>query len=294
MKTASAIVLAVIMFAGVSSAYAEDTPREFQQVFSIGGRISAAAIIVGWPRDEANIKKLVDIAAGHANEALLTIDADIRRINEASPRTAVAIGWQTAEYLSKAQEVARWTDTDILAAAPSRNAAKALSLDAKARTATRTSPDVAVAGSAIIEGYLADLMIRYINAGGMNNALVRVGNVFHGLGQSLHGPWKIQVQEDSTAYAKHSLNLTVSNIGIATVSATQLPGNTIYDPRSGEMIRAGCKGATVAMPEAAHAQGIAHAVMIAGPDKGMKILNGVSSASGLIIDAKGTFLRKGL
>ena len=34
--------------------------------------------------------------------------------------------------------------------------------------------------------------------------------------------------------------------------------------------------------------------MIAGPDKGMKILNDVKGSQGLIVDPTGKFLRKGL
>ncbi len=271
-----------------------DAPKQYQHSIIVGGRFSGAVLIVGWARDESKIAKLVDLVTQHADEAYRTISSDVARLNGSSSQAPASVGWQTAECVANARRVAEWTKVDILAAPGSSGGYKDVKVDVEKRTIEFKKAGVRINIDPVINGYLADVLIRYIHASGMQNAMVKVGNVFRGVGVSLHGPWKIQVQEDSTTYARHALNLTVSDTAIATISSTQLPGRQVYDPRSGKNIATQCKGATIVMSEAALAEGVAYAVMIAGPKDGMKILERVGKARGLIVDKSGKFLRYGL
>lgn len=134
--------------------------------------------------------------------------------------------------------------------------------------------------SPMIAGFMAEMMARLINAAGMNNAVVKVGNVFRGFGQGMSGPWKIQVQDDAGTFAHHALNLTVLNTGIATVSATQYRGSPAASS---------CRGTVAVMSDAALAEGVAYAAFRLGPEAGFKLLSGV--AKGLVVDANGKFMR---
>jgi thiamine biosynthesis lipoprotein ApbE len=287
LKVIAASIACAALLAG--AAHASGT-KQFSHRVSVGGK-SGAVLIVGWSKDEANIQKLVNLVAQHANEAYRTITGDLGRI--AGTQGSVDVGWQTAELLAKGIQVSKWTKVDVLSASGSSGGYKDISVNEKKRTVDVKKPGLRFKADSIMSGYLADLMIRYIHSSGMQNALVKVGNVFRGLGSSMHGPWKIQVQEDSSTYARHALNLPVSNVAIATISSTQLPGKSIYSPRAKHNIATQCKGTTIVMGEAAQAEGVAYAIMIAGPGDGMKIM-GKAGATGLIVDLSGKFLRRGI
>lgn len=255
--------------------------EQYQHRVTIGGRVPGAVLIVGWQKDEKDVKRLVDLVAQHADEAYRTINGDISRLNGSSAGTTQTVGWQTAELLSRGVQVSKWTKTDILKAPGGNGGYKDISVKEKSRSVEIKKDGIRLQAQSIINGYIADLMIRYISASNMQNAMVKVGNVFRGMGQSTRGPWKIQVQEDSSTYARHALNITVSNSGAATISSTQMTASR-------------CKGATIIMNEAALAEGVAYAIMIKGPNEGMKILSKLGSARGLIVDKSGKFVRYGL
>lgn len=284
----------ILTFVLVASAAHADVPKQYQHGIAIGGTTSGAVLIVGWTRDESKIAQLVELTSRHADEAYRTIKNDVARLNASSVQGPIAVGWQTAECVAAAQQIAEWTRLDVLAAPGSDGGREDVSTDVKGKTIEFKKAGVKITVDAVINGYMADILVRYIYAAGMQNVMVKVGNVFRGVGQGLNGPWKIQVQEDSTTYARHALNLTVSDTAIATISSTQLPGRQVYDPRSRKSVATQCKGATIVMNEAALAEGLAYAIMIAGPKDGMKLLERVGNSRGLIVDTAGTFFRRGL
>jgi thiamine biosynthesis lipoprotein ApbE len=146
----------------------------------------------------------------------------------------------------------------------------------------------------IIEGFLADYIIKLVYTAGMRNALVRVGGVFRGVGQAPNGPWMIEVQENFASAVQHALKLTVVNTGIASISSQKHWERKIWDYRSKSKGKPKCKGVVIVMNEAAFAQGVAHAVYTLGPQEGIKFLDKFGKARGLIVDAQGQFLRKGM
>jgi len=292
MKTTVIAAFTCIVVAFSFCAHADEI-QQFQHSVTVGGK-PGAVLTIGYAGDAANINKLTDLVAGHANEAYNLISSEVSRLNRGTSSGPVSVSWQTAEFLDNALQVSNWTKTDILAAPGSTGSYKDIKVNKNAKTVEINKEGIRLQITPAISGYLADLMIRYINASGMQNALVKVGNVFRGIGDSMHGPWKIQVQEDSTQYAKHSLNLTVSNAGASTISSTQFPGRQIYDPGSKQNITAKCKGATIIMNEASLAEGVAYAIMIMGSNKGQKTLSKMKNARGLIIENSGRFIRWGL
>ena len=87
----------------------------------------------------------------------------------------------------------------------------------------------------------------------------------------------MMVQENSTKFAKHAMNIQLTDTGASTLSAGNAP----------------IKSATVVFANAAEAEGLAHALMMTDPVKGIELLT-TFPANGLLIDKEGKFLRLGM
>jgi thiamine biosynthesis lipoprotein len=287
--------LLLCLLASSSFAQSSGEPKQFQQRFNLKNGTSGVIVIIGWPADSGNIEKLAQMVVDETNRTFDLLDAgnpasDVSKLNSGAGNGPVKVSWQVVDAFKAASQVSGWTNGafDVVS---SNGDYRDISIDADASTVELKKAGMQVKFDPIIDGYLADYMINLIHTAKMQNAMVKVGNVFRGIGQSLYGPWKIQVQEDSAAYARHALNLTVSNTGIATISATQFRASPLIDFRSKQTVRPGLKGATIIMKEAAHAQGIAYAVFVMGPSEGINFLNRFGKARGLIVDAQGKFLK---
>jgi FAD:protein FMN transferase len=270
--------------------------KQFQRPFMIGGRISAVILIVGWDRDTKDVEKLLDIVSAKAAEAYARLDwqnsgSEVAKLNAAAGGGAQPVSEDVIAAFEAAQQVAEWTGGafDIASAGPGNY--RDISVKSKGGTVELKKPGMQVRFDGIIDGFLSELMVRYIFAAGMQNAMVKVGTTFRGVGQAIMGPWKIQVQDDAGTFARHALNLTVSNTAIATVSANQFRSQPLVDPRSKETVAPPCRGVTVVMNDAAHAAGLADAVFLLGPDEGQKLLGKLGNAKALIVDANGKFIR---
>jgi thiamine biosynthesis lipoprotein ApbE len=268
--------------------------QQFQQSFSIRGRVNGAIIILGMSSDTANLQKLADMVIAEAERTYDLLDAsnpssEVAKLNASGGNGKMKVSWQVADAFKAAKKVGQWSKGafDVISVGGDYNQ---INVDDKEDTVEFKKAGMEARLDPIIEGFLADYMIGLINQANMQNAMVRVGNVFRGSGQSAHGPWSIQVQEDSSAYARHALNLTVSNTGIATISATDFRSKPLIDYRSKNSITPQGKGATIIMNEAALAQGLAYAVFVLGPSEGMNLLT-KTGGRGLIVDAQGKFLR---
>jgi thiamine biosynthesis lipoprotein ApbE len=222
---------------------ASDGIKLYQRQFTIGGRIPAVMLLVGYQKDEKDLERLMDLVSSKANEAFSRLDwqnpgSDVSKINASAGQGAVQVSDEVASAFAQAKELGGWTDGafDITYAGPGNW--RDISVTGSNSSVELKKQGMQVRFDSMMEGFLADLMIRYINTANMKNAMVKVGNVFRGMGQSLGGPWKIQVQDDEGTYAHHALNLTVSNSGIATAAHgpslqvgyhTDLPGNHHYN-----------------------------------------------------------------
>lgn len=272
----------------------ESGVQQFQQNFSIRGRIGGTIIILGLPSDAANIQKLADMVISEAERTYDLLDAsnpssEVAKLNASGGSGRQKVSWQVADAFKAAKKVAKWSGGafDVVAVGGDY---KSISVDDKDDTVEFKKSGMEARLDAIMEGFLADYMVTLINQANMKNAMVRAGNVFRGIGVSTRGPWTIQVQEDSSAYARHALNLTVSNTGVATISAIDFRSKPLIDYRSKNTVVPAGKGATIIMNEAALAEGLAYAVFVVGPQEGMNLLS-KAGGRGLIVDAQGKFLK---
>jgi len=292
-RIAVAIAFSAILILKTSSALAQGI-EEFQKHATIGGRLPVSVLMVGWTQDGADIQKLFDIVIAKANEVFGRLDwrnprGEVARVNASAGAGPVQVSPEVFSAFQAAKKVSKWSKGafDITYAGPGNY--RDIKISKGKYTVELTKPGMKVYFDGIMEGFLADLMIRYLYTAGMRHAIVKVGSVFRGMGKTVNGPWKVQVQDDSGMFAKHALKLTVVDTGVATVSANQFRGVPIVDPRTRAQIRATCKGDVVVMKEAALAQGIAQAVFVLGPTEGLALLS--KMGKGLIVDNNGQFIR---
>lgn len=267
----------------------------YQRQF-MAGRSPAVILIVGWQRDAKDVERLMDIVSQRVSETFMRLDwqnpsGDVARVNASAGVGPVQVSPDVADAFEKAKKISSWTKGafDITYAGP--GSYKNIRVNKGNSSVELKKGGMQARFDNLIEGFLAEYMIRLIHTANMQNAMVKVGNVFRGMGSGVQGPWKIQVQDDAGTFAHHALNLVVSNAGIATASASQYRGRQLIDPRSKGAINPPCKGTTIVMKNAAEAQGIAFATFVLGPKKGYEMLVKLGNARGLIVDSAGKFIR---
>lgn len=288
------VLCAALLLGGVSPASAQGGIKQYQRRIALGGRLSGAIILVGYAKDAGDIGKLLTIVVQKANAAYANLDwrnpaSQVGQLNAraGTKEKRVRVTDDVFAAFQAALKVSRWTKGAFDIAYAGKGSYKDIKLKGNSVELKRSGMQVRF--DPIVAGFLADLILRYLYTGGMQNAIVKVGNVFRGMGNSIGGPWKVQVQDDEGTFARHALNLTVRNTGISTVSANQYRHEPLIDPRSKKRITPPCRGVTAVMSDAALAQGIAHAAFVAGYPEGFSLLS--QRAKGLMVDNQGRFHR---
>jgi thiamine biosynthesis lipoprotein ApbE len=264
------LIIAILLI--TSTAYAQSA-TEYSYPLGIGAGIGGEITIVGLSSGKEDVDKLAEVVTQKAQEALRTITSDIARINAAG-QGVHEVGWPTAQCLAAAKKVSKATKVDIMALTGSF---KGANIDEKNNTVDIKKPDTTVSCNRIVNGYMANLVASYIHTALMQNALVRVGNAYRGMGRGLYTPWKMQIQEDTTRFAKRALDIQLTNTGGATLNAG-----------TGQL-----KGVAVIFGNSAEAEGLAHVIMAGDATKGTEILARYG-ANGLLIDNTGKFIKIGM
>lgn len=288
------IIAVIIFFLSAPSAFAQSGLQQFQRQTMLGGRLPVAMLVVGFDRDSADIEKLFDVVSAKADSAHANLDwrnpsGDIGRLNANAGQGPVTVSADTIAALETAERISKWSKGAFDIASAGEGTFRDVKINKGSSSATLKRTGMQIRFDQMIEGFVAEYITRLIYAAGMQNAMVKAGNVFRGLGVNTMGPWRVQIQDNEGTFAHHALNLTVSNTGVASVSASQFRAAKLIDPRSKNEIGASVRGVVVVMNDAAEADGISRAVFVLGPDAGIKLLSSV--AKGLIIDGNGKFLR---
>jgi len=292
--TAALLLCAALWLPGV--ARAQGAVKLYTRQATLGGKLAAAMLVVGYERDAKAMERLLSAVEQRAGALAAALDwqspgSEVARINAQAGRGPVVVSDDTVAAFEEAKDISKMTKGWFDIAAYGKGSYKDIKVNRGSRTVELKKEGMRVAFDGMLEGFVAEYMIRLISSSGMQNALAKVGNVFRGVGTGLNGPWKIQVQDDASTFARHALNLKVINSGIATISATEYRGKPLVNPKNKQAMSPPCKGVTVVMPNAAQAQGVAKAAFTAGPSEGYKLIGKVGKAAGLIVDSQGKFLR---
>lgn len=259
-------------------AFAQGAVRQFSRQAMIGGRLPASIILFGGAAYAAETEKVIDIVLQRANDTYARLDAanPASDISQLAAQGSVQTTGEVASALESAKKVCEWTNGAFEIVASGGGSCKDLKIGESSVQFKASGAKLDL--TPIMSGFMAEMMSKLLAAAGIQDSIVKVGLVFRGRGQRMAEPWKIQVEDDAGTFARHALNLTVVNSGIATVSASQHRG-----------MSSACRGVVAVMGDAALAEGVAYAAFVSGPEKGMAILS--KYAKGLVVDGEGKFLR---
>ncbi|PIR16385.1 MAG: hypothetical protein COV46_08620 [Deltaproteobacteria bacterium CG11_big_fil_rev_8_21_14_0_20_49_13] len=141
----------------------------------------------------------------------------------------------------------------------------------------------------IIHGYLADLLIRGAYNANIDNALADVGPAKRGIGQSVAGNWRTEVNDSEGRYAKRGMTLDISNVSVA--SAVINENAPKIDPRWGTSISPSCRSVTIISRNAAVSESLASGIFVLGADNGMDLIKKLQTIRGIIVGSNGEFLK---
>lgn len=157
-------------------------------------------------------------------------------------------------------------------------------------------PEVTIDLASIAKGYGVDQIAQVIEASGFRNYLVEIGGEVYVSGRRLDSKkWRVGINKPRKTAAIDAVYtaLELQDQAMATSGDYRnfevIEGRTyshIIDPRSGYPINHGVISTSVLAPNCTLADGLATALMVMGPDKGIHLLNSLEAVEGLIIVQK--------
>lgn len=167
---------------------------------------------------------------------------------------------------------------------------RAVQIDATARTAFISRPNVRVHLGGIGKGYAIDRAIALLKERGFTDFLIQSGGDLYVAGTNGGQPWKLGIADprgshDSFATLQVS-DGTVSTSGDYERSFVKdgVRYHHLLDPDFGEPAR-GCRSVTIVTNRAVMADVLSTGVFIMGPDEGMKLIEQLPDVEGVIITA---------
>ena len=166
----------------------------------------------------------------------------------------------------------------------------------------KSNPLVTLDFASIAKGYGVDQVAEVIRASGFNNYLVEIGGEVFASGVRIDGePWRIGVntpRKDASIQQVFKV-ATLKNRAMATSgdyrNFFEIDGKRyshVIDPRNGYPVANGVVSVSITAESCTFADGLATAVMVMGPEKGLALVNQLEQVEGLIIvDDGGTLVK---
>jgi thiamine biosynthesis lipoprotein len=186
----------------------------------------------------------------------------------------------------KARREKKLPDAERLAQALQVVGYRKLHLDSRHRTVQLLAPRMRLDLGAIAKGYAADEALKVLHRHGMTRALVAGGGDM-ALGDPPPGKkgWRIEIAPLDTTNAPPARFVLLANAGLATsgdlFQHVEIGGKRyshIVDPRTGIGLTDHSL-VTVIAPDGITADGLATAVSVLGPEKGIKLVEATKGAA---------------
>jgi len=166
-----------------------------------------------------------------------------------------------------------------------------LELDDAALTVRKTRPGVRCEFSALAPGYAADRLARLLAARGVGDFLVDVGGELRASGRNDAGrPWQIAIERPQPIGRAIGRLVAISDRAIATSgdyrNYYEVKGERavhILDPRTGRPIRHRLASVTVIDDLAVRADALSTALMVLGPEEGLRLAEDLDLAALFIV-----------
>jgi len=157
----------------------------------------------------------------------------------------------------------------------------------------KSSEKTGLAMGGFVKGYAVDRAIQVLREGDIRNGIINAGGDLFCLGKKSGHSWKVGVRHPRQA-GSIPIVLTLSNLAAATSGDYQryfiFEGERyhhILDPQTGKPARK-AQSATVVAKTTAEADAWATALLISGPDEGIRLINRVKDVYGMIVDSSGS------
>jgi thiamine biosynthesis lipoprotein len=160
-------------------------------------------------------------------------------------------------------------------------------------TISKTDPAVTLDLASIAKGYGVDAIARLLGDEGFDHFLVEIGGEVYARGRRKDGkPWRVGINRPDRQAAFNDVYQAVPLTDRAMATSGdyriffQVDGQSyshILDPRTGRPVTNGVVSATVVADNCTVADGLATALMVMGPEKGVALVNRLPSVACLIV-----------
>jgi thiamine biosynthesis lipoprotein len=159
----------------------------------------------------------------------------------------------------------------------------------------KSIPELELNLSAVAKGYAVDAVMLHLTRKGLRHLYVEIGGETRVLGMNQDGiPWLIGLEypaEDLAPGEALAAILSGTNMSVATsgdyrnqyVDENGITRNHILDPRTGEPITNRVASATVIAPRCMTADGAATALMVIGPEAGIRWIESAENIEAFIL-----------
>jgi thiamine biosynthesis lipoprotein len=258
------------------------------------GGIKAEVQIVSLGAFKGNVDEIFNYAFGDVRRVADLLDennpnGETAKVNNNAGGGFVEVGPEFAQLIDAAKKVYLWTDGAFdISTAPENGTFKNIKI--KNNLVLLKKPGMKISFKNIINGYIADLLIRAIYNSSIDNALVEVGTTSRSIGTSVAGPWRTQVDDSTNKLARRGMTLDTSNVSVGSVVAGA--NAPTVDPRWNiPLDPAPCRSVTIISRNAAISEALAAGIFVLGPQKGLPLMTTLQTVKGVIVDNDGNFLK---
>ncbi len=279
-------------------------------------------VVAGWFTSEADLQASIDQRLAEINRSMSTYDPDseisrFNRIREAgasfTPSSDFMAVLRVASELYRLTEgawdgtldplinlwgfgrkgpAASLPDDDAIQAALSHVGFDRIRMDASGAIA-KQDPAVTLDLASIAKGYGVDAIARLLAESGFNDYLVEIGGEVVAQGRRRDGnPWVVGINRPDQSASATDVYKAIPLIDRAMATSGDYriffrSGDRTYshilDPRTGRPVDNGVVSATVVAANCTVADGLATALMVMGPQKGIDLVNRLEGVECLIV-----------
>ena len=173
---------------------------------------------------------------------------------------------------------------------------KAIHIDEMASTVELKKKGMRIDLGGIAKGYAVDRAFQLLTSRGYRNMIVNAGGDMRVGGKKINGPWVIGIQ-DPRDRSRILASFDASEIAVATSGDYERHFvkdgkryHHLLNPFTGLPARQ-CRSVTILAKDALSADGLATAVFVMGPKRGLRLIKTMEGVKGLIVSADGEIIQ---
>ena len=285
------------------------------------GTVYHVKLVSSEPIETAPLKSVMDSILAALNASMSTYDphSEISRLNNAKAEEAVAVSDDFVRVMQLANKIYRLTQgawdgsvaplidlwgfgpngqltevpsSDAIAAAHQKVGFHLIQLE-KDRFLIKKKSYVTLSLASIAKGYGVDRLTELLNQKGYSDFLVEIGGEVYAKGSNAKGdPWRVGINRPDSGGRLDAVYRVVklSQTALATSGDYrqfyEIDGKRfshVIDPKTGYPVQNGVVSASVVAANCALADGLATALMVMGPEKGLALINQLKGVEALMV-----------